>query len=219
MNAIYRIEEIMKKTGGFPQGSLNVIAGRPGTGKTYWALHWALFFASLHQYRGKILFISLEMKKNVLEEKIRYYTRSANSLLRSKDNKTVSQQFTKNFDPLFLWDAPEEADISAIIEKIEMYKGTKDIKIVFIDYIQLMLNRETDNEGIVIQALKEFAVKSELVIITTTQLRRTKGNINPGLSQLKYSDVYMKNMDRIIFLRPDKIKNKLEYEIITTELD
>ena len=170
--------------GGLHAGSFNVIASRPGMGKTSFAMQIAGNIAAA----GKsVYFCSLEMSKD-----------GFNRIFR-KQNGAIPMHETLYFDD------HAKADVHYITGKT---RSLAKCDAVFIDYLQLLVH-DFDRATITdcIRALKVFARSANIPVIVTSQLPRpdTLPSFNeketyhrPILSDLR-SGVLTQDSDVIIF--------------------
>ena len=131
-------------------GTLNLIGGRPGMGKTTMAFHLAT------EAHLPTAYFSLEMKRDQLL--LRHSTCQCPKWIHIDDTATLT--------------------VDSIREKVRQLRETYDIRWVIIDYLQLMTssqpypNRE-DEIIHIIQDLKKMAVELQVAVIVLTQLMRT----------------------------------------------
>lgn len=131
-------------------GTLNLIGGRPGMGKTTMAFHLAT------EAHLPTAYFSLEMKRDQLM--LRHSTCQCPKWIHIDDTATLT--------------------VDSIRERVRQLRETYDIRWVIIDYLQLMTssqpypNRE-DEIIHIIQELKKMAVELQVAVIVLTQLMRT----------------------------------------------
>ena len=134
----------------YQPGTLNLIGGRPGMGKTTMAFHLA---TEEHQHTA---YFSLEMRCDQL-------------LLRYTNGKCPEWIHLDDTMPL---------TVELIRSKVRQLQETQDIRWVIIDYLQLMTssqpypNRE-DEILHIIKGLKRMAGELQVAVIVLTQLMRT----------------------------------------------
>jgi replicative DNA helicase len=223
-------------------GRLVVIAGRPGMGKSAFAVHLATVLADTY---CDVAFFSLEMSKKqvhyrsiscfdymnlsyqkklvdpILPHHLRLRSYSAAQRARLESYSTC--QMVKRFH---IFDASEA--INTISAKIKLLSKTrKNLSTVFIDYLQLIegcsgdaQNTEASNIGNVTRALKKLATSIGIDIFLLSQVNRGVENRNdkmPNMSDLRASGRIEEDSDIVMFLlRPnyyDKEKDKYELAI------
>lgn len=211
---------INKYTGGYRNQDLVIIAARPGMGKTSYVLKCAIENCKLGVGVGMI---SLEMSieqltaravaidtnfhlKQLLKtgfEKMEYFT-------------TYSQhQERMNAYPFYVDDSGK-TDINDIVIKAKIWVRKFDIKLLIIDYVQLMTDRSVkgNREGeisSISRRLKRLAKELNIPIIALSQLSRaveTRGSSKrPLLSDLRESGAIEQDADIVQFLyRPEYYK-------------
>ena len=134
----------------YQPGTLNLIGGRPGMGKTTMAFHLAT------EAHLPTVYFSLKMKSEQLL--LRHSTGQCPEWIHLDDTATLT--------------------VDSIREKVHQLQETYDIRWVIIDYLQLMTssqpypNRE-DEIIHIIQELKKMAVEQQVAVIALSQLLRT----------------------------------------------
>ena len=219
-------KRVNKFTGGYQPQELIILAARPGMGKTSMVLKTVIENAKMGNAVG---FISLEM--SVMQLTARAVAIDTNFHL-SQLIKTgfEKQQYFDSYAkhcvrmgtyPILIDDAAE-SDINSVILKARFWKRKHDIKILVIDYMQLMKdasvkgNREQEISSIS-RRLKMLAKELDIPIIALSQLSRaveTRGaSKRPLLSDLRESGAIEQDADIIQFIyRPEYYKIELEGE-------
>lgn len=196
-------ENLDKAISGLNNGELIIIAGRPGMGKTSFALNMATNIAKNH----KVLFFSLEMsieqltlkaidsELGIQAKKINYDTQSSQKLSNSLNNLSKLE--------LYIDDSTGET-VNKIQQKIKKEKGTE---IVFIDHLQLIesLNKSSRVQEIseITRGLKIISKKLNIPVVCLSQLSRaTEGRQEkkPGLSDLRDSGSIEQDADIVLML-------------------
>lgn len=131
-------------------GTLNLIGGRPGMGKTTMAFHLAT------EAHLPTAYFSLEMKRDQLL--LRHSTCQCPKWIHIDDTATLT--------------------VDSIRERVRQLREAYDIRWVIIDYLQLMTSSQPfTNRGEemahIIQELKKMAVELQVAVIVLTQLMRT----------------------------------------------
>ena len=195
-------------TGGFRSGSLNVIAGSPGRGKTGLALNIA--YNAAVKYNKQVLVISLELSKEELANRVLSFV-SEGSLDTAKDLVYIDDRFG-SFEEV-------RVNLREDIEKVHP-------DLIIIDYLQLLVPLEDNNErGIakVTSFLMRLAADYEVPVIVLSQLHREfERNSNKTtlrrLEDYKYAPV-VQDAAVIVFLRWEDYGSHRENPVIDVHLD
>ncbi len=169
-------------TGGFQSSDLIVIAAIPSMGKTYLMLNLISTIA-LKDNTGVAVFSLEDSKKRIVSKLAYLYAgikiwspREDN--LSDEENKKLSNSLDEIGNAKLYVDDTCGITIQGLSEKCKKLKKEPDIKIIFIDYLQLM-NTNTDCKyraeevkDIVI-GLKELAKELDIPIVVLSQLPRT----------------------------------------------
>jgi len=204
-------------TSGVSGGELWTIAGRPGMGKTAWECNVAI---SQAKKKVPVLIFSLEMRKNPLAERMVAIETGVNSsnirlgLLNQEEMDKIAEAMKKIKDlPLFI-DSNYNANLSYMLSTIRRYKKMYDVKVVYLDYIQLLSERSADatNEiGRMTRALKLLANELDIGIVMLSQLSRNceyREDKRPVLSDLRQSGNIEEDSDVVVGLYRDEVYNK-----------
>lgn len=203
-----RLDELL---GGLKKGELFILAGRPGTGKTAFALNVALNIA-----KGgfKVLFVSLEMSYEQIcgralsilsKVSLGYIVHAKLSQQSIDDCKRAADTF-KDL-PLFIKDC-SFITIASLKTTIRQLKRNQGVDLVIIDYLQLIEstsnkydNRETEISRIS-RGLKLLAKELDVPIIALSQLSRDieKRKDTPKLSDLRGSGALEQDADQVAIL-------------------
>ncbi len=209
---------IDRKTLGWQLSDLIIVAARPSMGKTAFVLTMARNMAV--EYEQGVAFFSLEMSAVQLMMRLIV----AETGLASTDIKTgklTSEQWkhlesaTKPLGaaPLYIDDTPA-LSIFEFRSKARRLKIQHDIKIIIIDYLQLMTG-STDTRGnreqevaFISRTLKAVAKDLNVPIIALSQLSRATeargGSKRPMLSDLRESGAIEQDADIVAFIhRPE----------------
>jgi len=226
---------VNKFTGGYQPGELIVLAARPGMGKTSLVLKTALENVKIDNPVG---FISLEMSAMQLTARSVAIDTDfhLSQLIKTGFEK---QKYFESFNnhshrmskyQLYIDDSPE-SEINSVVLKARYWKRKYGIKLLIIDYIQLMTNsaikgnREQEISSIS-RRLKLLAKELEIPVIALSQLSRaveTRGSSKrPLLSDLRESGAIEQDADIIQFIyRPDYYKIDIqgndEFDWMTSE--
>ncbi|WP_400190707.1 replicative DNA helicase [Hymenobacter sp. B81] len=221
-------------TGGWQPGELIVLAGRPGMGKTAALLH-AVHTVAIADGLPVGVF-SLEMPKLQLARRlvaveVEGYT---NKKLAKADfpggldeiNQLERKAARLLSDRVFI-DDTAGLSIQQLRARAKQMKATYDIRLLVIDYLQLMKglksgNREQEIASIT-RSLKEVAKELNIPVILLSQLSRSVetrgGDKRPQLSDLRESGSIEQDADMVIFLWRGEYYDIAEYQDGTSTAD
>jgi len=208
---------IDKRTGGFSEGHLIIIGGRPSMGKTTFVINAA--WNAYKHFGHSGMFFSCEMSTKEITRLIiaKETGISAQDLKRNKISSIQMHDIrrvfdTKESDSVFLIDDTANAQITHILAEATKAKLKHDIKFIVIDYLQLIKaaghrNRYSEVSAIS-KELKALARNLEIPVIALAQLSRgvesRGGDKRPMLSDLKESGDIEQDADSVGFLyRPE----------------
>ena len=199
--------------GGFGGGNLVILAARPSVGKTTIAMQIA---QAASADRNRTLVFSLEMTKQELVQRliqstglISQYQFCTNTIDWENYELAISQVI--NGDLLI---NDEAYNINEIRQKIVMSCQTQKIKMVMIDYLQLIKGAnprlsKADQVGEFTSILKQTAKQCNIPILVLAQLNRASASENrsPQLYDLRDSGSIEQDADIVIML--ERPKNEL----------
>jgi replicative DNA helicase len=217
-------KDLDRVTSGWQKSDLVILAARPGMGKTAFVLSMARNMAVEHEV--PLAIFSLEMSAVQLTTRlISSETEiSADKLKKGSLEDYEWDALNKRIKrlikaPIFIDDTPA-LSIFELRAKARRLKSQHDIKMIIIDYIQLMSgggdkagNREQEISTIS-RSLKGLAKELNIPIITLSQLNRSVetrgGTKRPLLSDLRESGAIEQDADLVMFIyRPEYYQ--LEY--------
>lgn len=216
-------------TSGFQDGQLIVVAGRPGTGKTSFALSLVRNIA-LKEEAGVGLF-SLEMTKEQLLERLLCAQGRVNlHQLRGgfvpsskwRDIATAAGKLQES--TIVIDDMPGNA-ILDVKAKARRMKAEHNINLLVVDYLQLIegtQNANTREQEIahISRSLKGIARELRLPVIALSQLNRSverREKKRPRLSDLRESGAIEQDSDVVTFIyREDYYEDEEESESDST---
>ncbi|OQB96741.1 MAG: Replicative DNA helicase [Verrucomicrobia bacterium ADurb.Bin122] len=196
--------------GGFRPGTLNLLAGRPGHGKTTMALN---IIANAAERGFKSLFFSLEMpRQEVVTKMIASRARvdiSNITIKRAKDDvlaKVAAAAGAFRELPITIDDAASlgVVDIAARAAQTQTAGG---LDVVIVDYLQLITMErakgDTKDEAVgrVTKALKAIAKDLRIPVVALSQLNREGDTDDPQLSHLRDSGNLEQDADTVTFIR------------------
>jgi replicative DNA helicase len=195
------------KRNGFGPGQICIVAARPGKGKTTFAMNVALRAALDDKAVG---IFSLEMGDDELIEKM-CSTLSGVQVQKIYD-KVASKQHMDKFNDCM----DEISNLNILIEeradtfekvasKARYWKRKFDMKLMVVDYIQLMKGEGTRRDeqiSSISRSLKSLARQLKIPIIVVAQLNREseKEDRQPRLSDLGDSSSLERDADSVTFL-------------------
>ncbi|HEV7503349.1 MAG TPA: replicative DNA helicase [Thermoanaerobaculia bacterium] len=166
---------------GLNRGNLIIIAGRPGMGKTSFALNVAQHVA-IRERKGVGVF-SLEMSQQELALRI-LCSEADISFSRLRSNRVSQKEWTRIIQtvraigdaPLFIDDSPNPT-LLEVASKSRRLKAERGLSLVILDYLQLMqAGGRYENRNLEIAAisrgLKQLAKELEVPVIALSQLSR-----------------------------------------------
>lgn len=207
---------------GFQKGTLNILAARPGIGKTSFALNIAKHVA----IRNKIpvAVFSLEMSEEELTNRII----SSQAMVDSEKLKT-GRLDTNDWERMMqaavpMSEAPLYIDDTSMISVTEIRSKCRRLKLehglglVIVDYLQLMQGKgrtESRQQEVseMSRALKILAKELEVPVLTLSQLSRsieTRTDKTPVLSDLRESGAIEQDADVVMFLHKPESEEEEE---------
>jgi len=210
--------ELDKKTSGWQNSDLIIIAARPAMGKTAMVLSMAKNMAV--NYNTKVAIFSLEMSRlqlvnrliqNVCEiegEKIK-----SGRLTDREWNQLLSRIGTLQSAPIYIDDSPG-LSILELRTKARRLVREKGVQFIVIDYLQLMnasgmkFGSREQEVSMISRSLKELAKELNIPIVALSQLNRSvesrSEDKRPQLSDLRESGAIEQDADIVCFIhRPE----------------
>lgn len=205
----YKLDRI---SGGLQKTDLIIIAGRPGMGKTAFAMDLARAFCGEEKI---VFFESLEMSKEQLVGRMASKVSGVSSVklraggIQQNEWSRLMDAFAEITDMPLLIENPKDNDFDGLRRKIRRAKRERKIDVVIIDYLQLLsrkgdFNRRKDLEiGSITRDLKLLANDLEIPVLLLSQLNRKveeRSSKEPVLSDLRESGAIEQDADMILFL-------------------
>ncbi|MCI8484147.1 MAG: replicative DNA helicase [Lachnospiraceae bacterium] len=205
---------------GLQPSDLILIAARPSMGKTAFVLNIAQY-AAFHSNLCTAIF-SLEMSKEQLvnrlfslESRVDAQLLRTGNLADSDWEKLIEGAGTIGRSKLIIDDTPG-ISISELRSKCRKYKLEHDLKLIIIDYLQLMSGSgKTDSRqqeiSDISRALKGLARELNVPVIALSQLSRQveqRPDHRPMLSDLRESGAIEQDADVVMFIYRDDYYNK-----------
>ena len=207
--------QIDKKIRGFKPGDLVIVAGRPGMGKTTWALNIATNNIFAHK---NVLIFSLEMTNEQLIKKIVSSESGISIDKMDGGNLTASDwrlfEETKNKlsqSNLYVYDK-SPITIETLVNKTKSIQAVKQIDLIIVDYLQLLMttskapagsDNRTASMTYISNLLKGLAKEIGCPVISLSQLNRgveSRPDKRPLLSDLRDSGSIEQDADMVIML-------------------
>lgn len=209
------------KLNGFRPGNLIIVAARPSVGKTSLLLNISQYAAVEHKVPVGIF--SLEMSNVDLVN--RMVSAQANiDGFRIVTGKLTDDEMAAFGEasgvladaPLYIDDSPS-VSIMELRTKARRIHADKGVKMIVVDYLQLMRGRNTESRvqevSEISWGLKALAKELNIPVVAAAQLNRSveqRGTKQPQLSDLRESGSIEQDADVVMFLhRPDD-ENKNE---------
>lgn len=188
-------------TGGFKDGELIILGGRPGLGKTSFALK-LLERTGLNQNKNCFM-RSFETSSFLLSRHLyALHTRLFWGLEKKEnDINAFRKQYIDN-GPVWIDDAPE-CNMEELTEKWRSLRTEYELKLIIIDFLQLMA--QEDSVDSCLMRLKSIAQELSLPIIVLSQLNRTveaRSDKRPIITDLLWVES-LDRVDQILFLYRD----------------
>lgn len=214
--------QVDKITSGWQNSDLIILAARPGMGKTAFVLSMAKNVAV--DYKMPVAVFSLEMSSVQLITRLIVGETGIQSDKIRKGNLTDAewkQLYTKVKDlenaPLYIDDTPA-LNIFDLRAKCRRLVSQHGVRLIVIDYLQLMTTREKGTAGnreqeisTISRSLKAIAKELNVPVIALSQLSRAVetrgGSKRPLLSDLRESGAIEQDADIVTFIyRPEYYK-------------
>lgn len=225
--------DLDEKLSGFHNSDLVILAGRPGMGKTAFALNLALNAASSlkkkHSGPGPVPsvgFFSLEMSSEQLTHRLLSMKGSIDSHklrtghIKESDYENLMKSSKEIGDLDFFIDDTPALSISAIRTRARRLKRKHSLGILFIDYLQLIRgSAKSENRVLEIseitQGLKALAKELDIPVIALSQLSRAveqREDKRPILSDLRESGTIEQDADLVAFIHRDEYYLRIHAE-------
>jgi len=212
--------ELDDKTSGWQNSDLVIIAGRPAMGKTAFALSLAKNIAV--DAGIPVAFFSLEMSNVQLVNRLisNVCEISGKKILNGQLDREEWNRLDKNIPrmenvPMYIDDTPGMS-IFELRTKARRLVREKGVKIIMIDYLQLMnangarFGSRQEEVSTISRSLKGLAKELNIPILALSQLNRTVENREglegkrPQLSDLRESGAIEQDADMVLFVhRPE----------------
>lgn len=191
--------------GGFLNGGLYILAARPGMGKTTLALNLA------ENFRGGVLFVSLEMSENQLTAKrmARETGIPSNRLLLGNDlSEGEYEKICAAASKLSQSGVVANRRMGATVPEISvMARSVKGLSAIVVDYLGLVQSDQSGSRYETVTeisgALKRLAMSLNVPVLALAQLNRAsdaRADKRPALSDLRDSGAIEQDADGVLLL-------------------
>lgn len=212
------------KLNGFRPGNLIILAARPSVGKTSLMLNIAQS-ASVND-KLPIGIFSLEMSVDELATRMVASQAGIDSFKitsgRLSDEELAAYGESAGMladAPLYIDDTPS-LSIMELRTKARRLHVDKGVKMIMVDYLQLMRGRSSDNRVQEVTeiswGLKALAKELKIPVLAVAQLNRSvehRGNASPQLSDLRESGSIEQDADVVMFLYRPEEENRNEVNL------
>ncbi|MDH3379951.1 MAG: replicative DNA helicase [Gammaproteobacteria bacterium] len=198
------------------QPGLNIIAGRPGAGKTTLEQNICVYLAdlgiptaraTLDLNQRRVLARMVSQKASVSLPKLNAGFAGQVDLNSVDEAKQIISQY-----PMYIKEAA--TDLRSLVTWVRMLKMQRDIQLATFDFIQLIRVSHTGTKSwddyrtisYVSQSLKELSFELRIPIIALSQLNREndRSNRSPKLSDMRGSGSLEQDASVVIFSYPEK---------------
>ncbi len=210
-------EDLDNMLGGLQNSDLIILAGRPSMGKTALATNIAFNatkYFSKEEDKGSVVMFSLEMSAEqiglrILAEQSKIPSdKLRKGELNEKDSLELQNTYQEINNLNFYFDDSPNLTVSELRSKLRRYKNNYNIKLVLIDYLQLIKPEGSRDNRVnelseITRNLKQLAKEFDLPVISLSQLSRQVENRDdkrPLLSDLRESGSIEQDADVVMFI-------------------
>ena len=213
----YDLDEL---TNGFQAGQMVIVAARPAVGKSTLALDFCRS-ASVHNNLTSVIF-SLEMSKSEImmrllsaEAKVPLGHMRKGDMSDDDWNKLGTKMGKLSSAPMFIDDSPNMT-MMEIRAKARRLKQRHDLKLIVIDYLQLMSSgKKVESRQVEVsefsRQIKLLAKELEIPIVALSQLNRgpeQRADKRPMMSDLRESGSIEQDADIVMLLHREDVYEK-----------
>ncbi len=219
-------------SGGFKPGKLYVLAARPGMGKTALVANWATEIVKDLEQEAPVMFYSLEMVGQEIAERVLFSeARVSKDLLDTPEKVSLAEKemIKRGYERVqeighkrYIIDVTPAMDIHELYSRARRAVLRFKVKLIVIDYIQLMRNRKSGKNttrqyemASISGMLKQIAKDLNVPVLVLSQLnrdieKRDADERKPQLSDLRDTGALEQDADMVMFIhRPDAIGTKV----------
>jgi replicative DNA helicase len=214
------------------QGNFEVIAARPGVGKTMTMLNQAVMNAKMGH---KCLFVSLEMNDKSLKKRVLNHLANKDLINESKDlsgdvdidlykknlQEIESQKVTQKVFDNFKVYIPNTSNAESIIANVEKFIQKQHYDMIFIDYLQILRFPNSDEWAsirIATNSLKSLAMRNMVVVVTGSQVSRDSTEKGLELTTLFGSSTIEADTDIVLALEAYSERRRGEIASVTAKV-
>ncbi len=215
---VSRFTDLDNMLGGLQNSDLIILAGRPSMGKTALATNIAFNaakFYSSDEEKGSVVMFSLEMSAEqiglrILAEQSKIPSdKLRKGELTEKDSIALSDTYKEIHNlKFFFFDDSPNLTVSELRSKLRRYKNNYNIKLVLIDYLQLIKPEGNKDNRVnelseITRNLKQLAKEFDLPVVSLSQLSRqveSRDDKRPLLSDLRESGSIEQDADVVMFI-------------------
>lgn len=218
--------DLDRMTAGLQKSNLVILAARPGTGKTAFAVNIAQYATIIA--KKKVGFFSLEMSREELVDRLLVGQADIDAW-KLKTGRLSQEDFLKISDAmgvlaeskLFIDDTPG-LSIYEMRTKARRLMMEQNIDLLIVDYLQLAHGQNRENRvqevGEISQGLKNIARELKIPVLALAQLSRAveqRGEKSPQLSDLRESGSIEQDADVVMFLyrKDDDLRESVTLKI------
>lgn len=203
-----KLQGLDKIIGGWQNQDLIVIAGRPGAGKSAVAINFAINAGvPVYMFSLEMSDVQIGMRELGMLSNIKYSKLNRGEINHMDYNHVVTVSEIAKNRPFYV-DSSSKLNISILRTKIIKAINEKGIKLVIIDYLNLMGSESrsinmADKISEIVMEIKRMAKQFEIPIILLAQLSREvekEGDKRPKLHHLKSSGAIEEYSDIVLLL-------------------
>ncbi|MGJ6979728.1 replicative DNA helicase [Aestuariimicrobium soli] len=213
-------QEMDELTNGLHPGQMIIVAARPAVGKSTFALDLARACSIKHRLTS--VFFSLEMGRTEIvmrllsaEAQVALHAIRSGKLSDQDWDRVVAKTQQISEAPLFIDDSPN-LTMMEIRAKARRLKQRHDLKLVIIDYMQLMSSgKKVESRQLEVsefsRQIKLLAKELEIPVIALSQLNRgpeQRTDKRPMMSDLRESGSLEQDADMVILLHREDLYDK-----------
>jgi replicative DNA helicase len=219
--------ELDEMTSGMQPGDMVIIAARPSMGKTAIALNIAEHIGATG--KNPVAVFSLEMSRQQLAQRL-LCARSGVDSHKLRRNMLSRDDFSRlslavgelTEAPLFI-DDPAGLSIMQLRAMARRMASKHDIKVVIVDYLQLMSAPGHENRqqevSTISRGIKALARELNVPVIALSQLNRASENrTRPRMSDLRESGSLEQDADVVMLLHREDYYHQSEHDYIPTNI-
>ena len=216
-DAEYSVNDLPRLMKSSQNSDLVILAGRPSMGKTALATNIAFNaakFYSSEEEKGSVVMFSLEMSAEqiglrILAEQSKIPSdKLRKGELTENDSIALSETYKEIHNLKFFFDDSPNLTVSELRSKLRRYKNNYNIKLVLIDYLQLIKPEGNKDNRVnelseITRNLKQLAKEFDLPVVSLSQLSRqveSRDDKRPLLSDLRESGSIEQDADVVMFI-------------------